>query len=153
MKEEPSQPRRGILGLCRAFNAARGFGFITALDDPLLMGRDIFVHRSALCVGLVLPGGLSQVLHPGEYVCMDVVAGAKGPMAQRVTGVLGGPLMCDFCASKRLQSQLGPPAPPPPPPLPPFPPRHSPHRHASHPTSRPRPACSCCRWRGCQARA
>lgn len=61
--------------------------------------RDVFVHFSAIC-----PLNCQyRTLMRGEYVNFDIEAAVRqgageeaGIQAARVTGILGGPLMCDM---------------------------------------------------------
>jgi CspA family cold shock protein len=61
-------------GKVKWFNRNKGFGFIE--EDN---GRDIFVHATALGQ----TGNLA--LEEGERVQFEILEGAKGPMAGKVT--------------------------------------------------------------------
>lgn len=74
------------LGRVTCFCPQRGFGFIQDLDDNV----DYFVHYSSLAPGQ--PG--FKVLYVGEYVEYQPEETARGHSARAVTGVRGGPLMC-----------------------------------------------------------
>ena len=63
------------------FNNDKGFGFITPEDGS----KDLFVHHSAI------QGGGYKTLDEGESVEFDVVQGQKGPAAENVTRLGGGP--------------------------------------------------------------
>lgn len=85
-------------GFCKWFNNAKSFGFITLQsDEPESDGIDVFVHRTSIkpltC--------RYKTLKEGEYVNFDIVSDEKGrPKALNVTGIKGGPLMCDVERSR-----------------------------------------------------
>ncbi len=60
-------------GICKWFNAAKGFGFIGREGAP-----DVFVHFS----GLAMEG--FKTINEGDKVEFNVVRGAKGPQAENV---------------------------------------------------------------------
>lgn len=61
-------------GTVKWFNDAKGYGFIIQEG-----GDDLFVHHSA-----ILMDGFKS-LAEGERVSFEIVAGLKGPTADRVT--------------------------------------------------------------------
>lgn len=75
------------------FNNKNGYGFASTLGDNV---RDVFVHHTSLKVGKEQYRYLVQ----GEYVDLDVSA-ITDPNSKHqwqsanVTGVQGGPLMCE----------------------------------------------------------
>lgn len=106
------------IGHVKWFSDTLNYGFITmcsrvSLHPPSLTaegpataaaaeaaatGRDIFVHHTG-----VLPQISSyKTLRKGEYVSMNLCVGSHGPQAIDVTGIAGGPLMCDTDALASL---------------------------------------------------
>jgi cold shock CspA family protein len=90
-------------GQCKWFNDKLGFGFITICEGND-KGRDIFVHHS----GIKPLNSNYRTLKKGEYINFNVVDGLNGLQAVDVTGIHGGPLMCDHVSNgKRLGSPPG----------------------------------------------
>ena len=82
-----------VLGQVKWFNAKAGFGFVTVLEGEN-KGKDIFAHHS----GVKTSKEQFRYLVEGEYVEMEVSETEKGEhkhQSKRVTGVLGGKLMCE----------------------------------------------------------
>lgn len=81
-------------GQCKWFNDRLGFGFCTITGGDK-KGEDIFVHHS----GVNTKNSHYKTLKKGEYIQFDIIESEiKGPNAQQavnVTGISGGPLMCD----------------------------------------------------------
>jgi CspA family cold shock protein len=110
-----------IIGQVKWFNDKLGFGFITINDGPE-KGKDIFVHHS----GIKPANSNYKTLRKGEYVNFNVVKGLNGLQAVDITGINGGPLMCDIVMGSRkemyaMHPQMQAPVhqfqqPPPPPP-------------------------------------
>lgn len=99
-----SQPHGKYIANVKWFNKQIGFGFATIMDgdDLVPRGKDIFVHHSA-----IKPLNSNfRTLRKGEYVQMDVVNGDKGMQATNVTGILGGPLMCDSVIYTPMEGSL-----------------------------------------------
>jgi len=68
-----------IKGTVKWFNDGKGFGFITREDGE----KDCFVHHTAI------EGTGFKSLREGDRVEFDVVQGAKGPAAEKVTVIKG----------------------------------------------------------------
>lgn len=79
-----------LIGVCKWFNKKLGYGFITILQGDK-KGTNVFVHHS----GIKPLNSHFRTLRKGEYVHFDVEDGKNGLQGVGVTGVLGGPLMCD----------------------------------------------------------
>ena len=90
-------------GIVKWFNSKTGYGFITILGDD---SRDIFVHYSNVKVD-----GLQYTyLVQGEYVEFDLVeTGADNDKhthhAVNISGVKGGPILCQTRFVNRQQSE------------------------------------------------
>ena len=110
--DEVTDPENGVyIGQTKWFNDKLGYGFITICDGDK-KGKDIFVHHS----GIKPQNSNYKTLRKGEYINFNIIAGMNGPQAIDITGINGGPLMCDV-----IQGFTPPPpgranpAPPPPP--------------------------------------
>lgn len=82
-----------LIGIVKWFNNKDGFGFIT-LSNGEHSGKDIFVHYTSLSV----KSDQYTYLVQGEYVQLDLTKPEKGDHefhAINVSGILGGPLMCE----------------------------------------------------------
>lgn len=93
------------MGQCKWFNDRLGFGFVTVVSKDQ-QGTDIFVHHS----GVKTKNSHYKTLKKGEYIQFDIgESGIKGPNAHQavnVTGILGGPLMCDCLSTgKRYEEE------------------------------------------------
>ena len=76
------------LGCVKWFNGKRGYGFITDVDTSV----DVFVHHT----GLATTKDCWKNLLKGEYVEYSLTKGKDDVNhASDVTGVRGGPLMCE----------------------------------------------------------
>jgi cold shock CspA family protein len=82
------------VGQCKWFNDLLGYGFVTVCDGNE-KGKDIFVHHS----GIMPLNSNYRTLKKGEYLNFDIIDGMNGLQAVHVTGIQGGPLMCDFVSS------------------------------------------------------
>jgi cold shock CspA family protein len=97
VEEETSTPSVGkYVGQCKWFNDLLGYGFVTVCDGKD-KGKDIFVHHS----GIMPLNSNYRTLKKGEYLNFNVVDGLNGLQAVDVTGINGGPLMCDFVSVTR----------------------------------------------------
>jgi cold shock CspA family protein len=79
-----------LIGACKWFSDSRGYGFITVCSEAG-RGTDVFVHFT----GLRPLNNHHRKLYKGEYVSFDVLDAEDRKQAVNITGVLGGPLMCD----------------------------------------------------------
>ena len=64
---------------------------MTVVSEGDKKGKDIFVHHT----GLKPKNSNFRTLSKGEYISLDVEEGTNGLQGVNITGVLGGPLMCD----------------------------------------------------------
>lgn len=85
------------IGTCKWFNDKLGFGFITICDGND-KGKDIFVHHS----GINPLNSNYRTLKKGEYINFNITNGLNGLQAIDVTGIHGGPLMCDHIIGKKI---------------------------------------------------
>lgn len=92
-------PYGEFTGSTKWFNDKLGYGFIT-ICDGVDKGKDIFVHHS----GINPLNSNYKTLRKGEYIQFNIINGINGLQAVDVTGIKGGPLMCDYVTSKRLVS-------------------------------------------------
>ena len=87
-----STPR--LTGSVKWFNNKAGFGFLTVCSEGEYKGKDIFVHYSSLR----LNDDNYKYLVQGEYVEFVLSTSNKDThefQAVDVTGILGGPIMCE----------------------------------------------------------
>lgn len=76
------------VGWTRYFDAQRGYGFLKDVES----GEEVFVHYSSL----QSQRRARRWLYKGEYVCYSPLTDQQGRRsAMEVTGVAGGPLMCE----------------------------------------------------------
>lgn len=90
------------VGMVKWFNNRRGYGFIKTVSESR-NGDDIFVHQSNVC-----PESEGyRTLSAGEYVSFNIsnIEGQDQEQALDVTGVYGGPLLCDTQAQQPAQFQ------------------------------------------------
>jgi cold shock CspA family protein len=91
-----SSDHGSMIGNCKWFNKKLGYGFITVYTGDR-RGVNIFVHHT----GIKPLNSNFRTLRKGEYVHFNIVDGMNGLQATDVTGVLGGPLMCDNIETRR----------------------------------------------------
>lgn len=80
-----------LVGVCKWFSDKLGYGFLSVVSDGEETGRDVFVHHT----GVRPLNSQYRTLSKGEYVSFDLQKMESGRQAFNVTGVFGGPLMCD----------------------------------------------------------
>lgn len=101
VEEVNCSPKVGkFVGQCKWFNDLLGYGFVTVCDGND-KGKDIFVHHS----GIMPLNSNYRTLKKGEYLNFDIIDGMNGLQAVHVTGIQGGPLMCDFVSSIKPMAQ------------------------------------------------
>ena len=92
--ETPQEQKQCETGVVKWFNNRKGFGFLTDLESK----DEVFVHFS----GVNVPEGVFKALYEGEYVSYERGTDKEGKtVAVNVTGVMGGPLLCQN-ESKRV---------------------------------------------------
>lgn len=107
------------VGQVKWFDNSQGYGFITIISGSE-KGKDIFVHHT----GISPANSNYKTLRKGEYINFNIITGLKGLQAVDITGINGGPLMCDIIMGTRNSIddlQTGHPGGP----KPPGPPRNS----------------------------
>jgi len=83
-----------LVGIVKWFNNKAGYGFVTVQDDVEQKGEDIFVHFSSINVA----DSQYKYLVPGEYVEFVLETSENDEHkyhAQCITGIKGGPIMCE----------------------------------------------------------
>lgn len=77
------------VGRVKWFNTRNGYGFLTDTQTT----QDVFLHHS----GIQVPDGVFRNLYTGEYVEYDTSTTPEGKtVAVNITGVHGGPLLCQL---------------------------------------------------------
>lgn len=84
-------PHGEYVGCVKWFSNNIGYGFVTVYSDGEMKGRDVFVHHS----GVKPLNNNYRTLQKGEYISFDLGDSDSGKQAINVTGVFGGPLLCD----------------------------------------------------------
>lgn len=85
-----------LTGQVKWFNNKTGYGFITVSDGEHA-GKDIFTHYSSLRTSE--NGSQYKYLVQGEYVELVLTKPESGPhefLASDVSGIKGGPIMCEI---------------------------------------------------------
>ena len=90
LEARPDTTHGVYIGNCKWFNSKLGYGFLRICNTEL-KGTDVFVHHS----GLKPLNSSFKTLYKGEYVHFNMTDGRNGKQAMDVTGIFGGPLMCD----------------------------------------------------------
>lgn len=121
VEEKQDETLGELMGQCKWFNDRLGFGFLSIISEGDKKGTDIFIHHSVIKT----KNSHYKTLRKGEYVQFDIGKSTiKGPnvhQATNVTGILGGPLICDCVTAfippqpvpTRRMYMNGPPPPPP----------------------------------------
>jgi CspA family cold shock protein len=94
-----------ITGRVKWFNSKAGYGFITACEGELV-DKDIFVHYSSI----KSDASHYKYLTQGEYVDFSLTKPANEKHefhAVDVTGVKGGPILCETRRLSALASRTG----------------------------------------------
>lgn len=97
VEKAEEEPYGKYTALVKWFSDKLGYGFVT-IHDGDEKGKDIFVHHS----GIKPLNSNYKTLRKGEYIQFNIVNGLNGLQAVDVTGIKGGPLMCDYVTSKRV---------------------------------------------------
>jgi len=84
------------VGQVKWFDNSQGYGFITIISGSE-KGKDIFVHHT----GISPANSNYKTLRKGEYINFNIINGLKGLQAVDITGINGGPLMCDIIMGTR----------------------------------------------------
>jgi CspA family cold shock protein len=84
------------VGQVKWFDNSQGYGFITIISGSE-KGKDIFVHHT----GISPANSNYKTLKKGEYINFNIITGLKGLQAVDITGINGGPLMCDIIMGTR----------------------------------------------------
>ena len=90
-------------GMVKWFNHTRGYGFISLVSKNKNSNeqRDIFVHHS----NLLTQANIYKTLSQGEYVQLEIKEDDNGKeYASNVSGLFGGPLMCETQRSRFRES-------------------------------------------------
>ncbi len=80
-----------LVGYCKWFNSNKKYGFIVVCSDCEHINKDVFFAD----LDIHPINSESKSLIKGEYVNFDIIHDGKGYKAINITGILGGPLLCD----------------------------------------------------------
>jgi cold shock CspA family protein len=97
-----------LTGFVKWFNNKSGFGFITVLADGDYKDKDIFVHYTSILVA----NQQYKYLVQGEYVDFMLVKANSDThefQAMNVSGVKGGPIMCEIRRTTQVDPAHRPP--------------------------------------------
>lgn len=97
-----------FFGMAKWFNNRNGYGYITIVgkEGTPLLGQDIFVHHTELCVS---GKEMYKYLVKGEYVnfyLKPVENSAHQYAASQITGLFKNPLMCETKSEERALRQV-----------------------------------------------
>lgn len=101
-----SSDERRYTGTVKWFNNKNGYGFITVCDDGEFGNTDIFVHYSSIRNAK----DDYKYLLQGEYVEFVLAPASTETHAHQamdVTGVRGGPIMCEIRRHPRVRPERG----------------------------------------------
>ena len=87
------------VGMVKWFNHKLGYGFITVKVDN--EDNDLFVHQT----NIYPTKSNYRTLTKGEYVSLNISKSDETRQAVDVTGVNGGPLMCDHSNLSRRSNR------------------------------------------------
>jgi cold shock CspA family protein len=90
-----------LTGIVKWFNNKSGFGFITVCEEGDYKDKDIFVHYTSIRVS----NQQYKYLVQGEYVDFTLVKANSDThefQAMNVSGVKGGPIMCEIRRTTQL---------------------------------------------------
>ena len=106
---QDSTTSTNYFGRVKWFNNKAGYGFVTVLGEKETehLGEDIFAHHSGVNVG----SEQYKYLVQGEYVTFELRSSDSGNhpyQANKLTGLFGGPLMCETRNEQRqLRTERG----------------------------------------------
>ena len=92
-----------LTGIVKWFNNRAGFGFITVCEPGDFENKEIFVHWSSIRVS----NSQYRYLFQGEYVDFTLVKANNNNheyQAMNVSGIKGGPIMCEIRASSNMSN-------------------------------------------------
>lgn len=78
-------------GICRSYHTIYNYGFILIIDEGDYKDVEVYVNQKFLRPTTVE----KPRLFIGEYIQCDIRETSRGLQAYNVTGINGGPLMCD----------------------------------------------------------